>query len=174
MYNCIMLNYAIYYTKGSQKVPGMAVLHCNRRSYGNAYLITFKAGPLSRHTPAPSILSLLEAPADDFFWNHPEFGHRIRFDVLHGCETCPPEAHFQNRKTFRIENGQKSLGARSGEYGSLMTGMFFSARNWCTTCEVWLAALSQCKQTIGLTTCRATSSESQRTSSAKVARRNDR
>jgi hypothetical protein len=47
---------------GSQQVPGMVVLHC-----GNAYLITFKVGPLCArthaHTLAPSILSLLEALA---------------------------------------------------------------------------------------------------------------
>jgi hypothetical protein len=28
----------------------------------------------------------LEAPSEGFFWNLPEFGRRIRFDVLHGCE----------------------------------------------------------------------------------------
>jgi len=29
----------------------------------------------------------LEAQAENLFWNLPEFGRRIRFDVLHGCET---------------------------------------------------------------------------------------
>jgi hypothetical protein len=28
----------------------------------------------------------LEAPVEGLFWNLPEFGHRIRFDVLHGRE----------------------------------------------------------------------------------------
>jgi hypothetical protein len=37
-------------TMGGQKVPGMVVLHCNGRTYGNAYLITLKVGPLSTHT----------------------------------------------------------------------------------------------------------------------------
>jgi hypothetical protein len=37
----------ISYTRGSQKVPGMVVLKCNGRTYGNAYLITFKVGPSS-------------------------------------------------------------------------------------------------------------------------------
>ena len=49
------------------------------------------------HTLAPSILPLLETPVEGFFWNPPEFSHHIRFDVLHGCETCPLEAHFQSR-----------------------------------------------------------------------------
>jgi hypothetical protein len=62
MYKCLISNYAIY-MKGSEKVPGMAVLHCNCRTYGNAYLITFTGGPLSRHTLAPSILPLLESSA---------------------------------------------------------------------------------------------------------------
>jgi hypothetical protein len=35
---------------GSQKVPGMVVLHCNGRTYGNDYLITFKVGRLRKHT----------------------------------------------------------------------------------------------------------------------------
>jgi hypothetical protein len=38
-------------TPESQKVPGMVVLHCNGRTYGNDYLLTFKVGPLVRaHT----------------------------------------------------------------------------------------------------------------------------
>ena len=93
-------------TRGSQKVPGMVVLHCNGRTYGNAYLITFKVGPLRTHTLAPSILPLLEAPAEGFFWNLPEFGRRIRFDVLHGCETCPLEAHFQSREQPKVTRSE--------------------------------------------------------------------
>jgi len=41
------------------------------------------------HTLPPSILPLLEVPEEGFFWNLPEFSRRIRFDVLHGCETRP-------------------------------------------------------------------------------------
>jgi hypothetical protein len=37
---------------GSQKEPRMVVLHCNCRTYGNAYLITFKVGPLHARTHA--------------------------------------------------------------------------------------------------------------------------
>jgi hypothetical protein len=39
----------------------------------------------------------LEAPAEGFFWNLPQFGRRIQFDVLHGFETSPLEARFQNK-----------------------------------------------------------------------------
>jgi len=45
------------------------------------------------------------------------------------------------RPIFRLGNSQKSLGARSGEYGGwVMTRMLFSARNCCTTGDVWLGA----------------------------------
>ena len=50
------------------------------------------------HTLAQSILPLLEELAEDFFWNLPEFYCRIRFDILHDCETRPLEVHFQSRE----------------------------------------------------------------------------
>jgi hypothetical protein len=95
-------NYSTKNTIGSQKVPGMVVLQCNGRTYGNACLIAFKVRPLRTHTLAPSILPLLEAPAEGFFWNLPEFGRRVRFDVLHGCETSPLEAHFQGTEQPKV------------------------------------------------------------------------
>ena len=58
------------------------------------------------HTLAPSTLPLLEAPVEGFFWNPPEFGHRIRFDVLHGCETRPPKAHFQSREQPKVTRSE--------------------------------------------------------------------
>jgi len=77
----------------------------------------------------------LEALAEGFFWNLLPFGRRIPFDVLHGCEMRPLEAHFQSREQPKL------LGARSGDYGGwVMTGMLFSARNCCTTDDVWLGA----------------------------------
>jgi hypothetical protein len=101
---------------GNQKVPRMVVLHCNGRTYGNAFLITFEVGPLRAHTLAPSILPRLEAPADGFFWTLPDFGRRILFDVPHSCETCPFGAYL------RVGTSHKSLGARSREYdGWVMT-----------------------------------------------------
>ena len=109
----------------------------NGRTYDNAYLITFKVRPLRTHTLAPSILPLLDALAGSFFWNLPEFSRRIRFYVLHGAKRVPL------RHIFRTGNSRKSLGARSLEYGGwVMTGMLFSARNCCTTSDVWLGASS--------------------------------
>jgi len=97
-------------TKGSQKVPGIIVLYCNGRTYDNAYLIAFKVGPLLTHTHthtlAPSILPLLEAPAEGFFRNLLVFGRRIRFDVLHGCETRPLEAHLQSREEPKVTRSE--------------------------------------------------------------------
>jgi hypothetical protein len=87
----------------------MEVLHCNCRTYSRVHLITFKVGPLHGHTLVPSILLFLVAPAGGFFWNLPEFGRRIRFDVRHNCETCPLEANFQSMES------QKSYSERDPE-----------------------------------------------------------
>jgi hypothetical protein len=121
----------VVHTMVSQEVPGMEVLHCNGQTYGNAYLITFKVGLLRAYTLAPSILPLLEAPAEGFFWNLPEFSHRIRFDVIHGCETCPLEAHYQSREQPKV--------IRSEIRRLWWLGV---DRNCCTTSNVWLGALS--------------------------------
>ena len=127
-------------TRGSHKVPGIVVQHCNGRIYENAYLITFKVGPLLTHTLAQSILSLLDALAEGLFWNLPEFSRRNRFYALHGAKRTPL------RPIFRIGNSLKSLGARSRDYGDwVMTGMLFSARNCCTTGDVWFGAPSWCR-----------------------------
>jgi len=61
---------------------------------------------LRTHPLAPSILPLLEAPAEDFVWNLPEFGRRIRFDVLHVCETRPLVAHFQSREEPKVTRSE--------------------------------------------------------------------
>ena len=57
-------------------------------------------------TLAPSFLPLLEAAVEGFFWNLPELSRRIRFDVLHGCETCPLEAHFQSREQPKVTRSE--------------------------------------------------------------------
>jgi hypothetical protein len=93
-------------TKGSQRVPAMLVLHCNGRTYGNAYLITFKARSLYACTLAPSIPPLLQAPAQGLFWNLPESGRRVRFEDLHGYETCPLEDHFQSRGQPKVTRSE--------------------------------------------------------------------
>jgi hypothetical protein len=95
---------------GNQRVPGMAILHCNVSVYGNSYLISFKVRPLRArtrtHTQDPCMLPLLEAPAEGFSWNLPEFGRHIRFDGLHGCETCPLEANFQSREQPEVARSE--------------------------------------------------------------------
>jgi hypothetical protein len=48
---------------GSQKVPGMMVMHCNGRTYGKAYIIAFKVGLLHTITLIAPVLSLLEKQA---------------------------------------------------------------------------------------------------------------
>jgi hypothetical protein len=93
----------------------------------------------SAHTLAASIQPLLEAPAEGFFCNFPEFGRRIRCDILHGCEMCPLQADFQSREEPKVVRRE------SGDYGDLvMAWMLSSARNCCTS-DVWLSALSWCR-----------------------------
>jgi hypothetical protein len=57
------------------------------------------------------IVALLEASAESFFWNIPEFGPRIRLDVLQGWETCPL------RSIVSAGNSHKLLSARAGGCG---------------------------------------------------------
>jgi hypothetical protein len=116
---------------GSQKVPRMVLLHCSGRTYGNTYLFAFRVGPLRVHTLAPSILTLLEALVEGFFWNLQEFGHHIRFDALHGCETCPLEAHFQDKEQTKVTESEIRRVRWLGD-----------DRNCCKTSDAWLSALS--------------------------------
>jgi hypothetical protein len=81
-----------YYTIGSQKVPGMVVLHCNGGTYSNAY-VTFKVGLLC---VCASILPLLDAPAE---------GTVKRVPL---------------RPIFRVVDNRKSLGVIFGEDGTWM------------------------------------------------------
>jgi hypothetical protein len=48
----------------------------------------------------------LEALPEGFFWNLPQFGHHVQFDVLHGCETRPLEAHFQSREKPKVTHSE--------------------------------------------------------------------
>jgi len=43
---------------------------------------------------------------ESFFWNLPEFGRCLRFDVLHGCETRPLDAHFQSREQPKVTQSE--------------------------------------------------------------------
>jgi hypothetical protein len=67
--------------------------------------ITFKDTPL-RHTHTPSILALLKAPAEGFFWDFSQFSSRIWFGVPHGCETCHPETHFQSLELPKVTRSE--------------------------------------------------------------------
>lgn len=87
---------------GSLRVPGILILHCNDRLHGNAYIITFKAEPLSTHILAPSVLPLLDTRAEGFTGNLLQFGHSFRFDDIDVCETCPQETHFRNREQLKV------------------------------------------------------------------------
>jgi hypothetical protein len=66
---------------GSQKVLRLLVLHCTGRTYGNAYLITFKL-ELRTHTHTHLLLRLplLEASVGVFFQNLPKFGRHSERD----------------------------------------------------------------------------------------------
>jgi hypothetical protein len=127
----VALCFIYIYTMDGQKVPGMMILHCNGRTYGNAYLITLKARPLRPHT------HLLHRSCHG--WKHrrkasflifPEFGCHIRFDVFHGCETCPLEAQFQSRKQPQVTRSEIRRVRWLGDE---------------TASDVWLGALSWCR-----------------------------
>ena len=86
------------------------------------------------------MLPLSDALAGGFFWNLPEFSRRIRFYVLNGVK------RVSLRHIFRTGRSWKTLGARSRVYGGwVMTGMLFSARNCCTSSDVWFGASSCCR-----------------------------
>jgi hypothetical protein len=115
------------------------VLHCHGRTYGNAYLIAYNVGPLPPLSLSPpSILPLLETPAEGFSRNLPEFGRCIPFDALHGSEICPADAHFQSRKPPKVTWNE----AQRVQWLGNDRNVLFSARKCCKTSEVLLGALS--------------------------------
>jgi hypothetical protein len=128
------------YAMDSQKVPGMVVLHCDGRTWSNAYLITFRVGLLHTHTHthkihrlAPCILPLVEAPAESFFWILPGLSCRIRFEALHGYESCSLEAHFRSREQPQLTRSEIRRVRWSGDD---------------TISDVWLSVLSWCRITV--------------------------
>jgi hypothetical protein len=96
-------------TMCSQKVPRMLALHCNSRTFGNAYLISFKASPLlarthtHTHTLAPSIPSFLEAQVKGFFGIFWSLAVDFDFMPPHGCEMCPL---FQRREQPKVTRSE--------------------------------------------------------------------
>jgi hypothetical protein len=96
---------------GSQKVPGMVVLHCTGRAYDRAYVITFRAGPLRIHTLTPSIPPMLEDSEEGFFRNLPEFGRRIRSDPpgLQNAPPCGPFAEYRTAKSHSERDPESAV-----------------------------------------------------------------
>jgi len=107
--------------------------------YDNAYLITFKVGPLRAHTHTHLLHRSCHC------WKHRRKvssgifrSSAVAFDLMSSMVAKPVPL----RSIFRVEKSQKALGARSGEHGVwVMTGMLFSASNCCTTSDVWLGVL---------------------------------
>jgi hypothetical protein len=106
-----------WYTMGSQKVPEIMVLHCNGRTYDSAYLITFNIGPCV-HT------YLLHRSCRS--WKHQRkasFGIFLSSTLAFDSMTSTVAKRVPLGPISRVGNSQKSLGARSGEYGGwVMTG----------------------------------------------------
>jgi hypothetical protein len=79
--------------------------------YGNDYLIAFKLRPLCKCTLAPSILLLLGAPADGSLGIF--LSSAVEFDLMF----LMVRKLVPLRPIFRVGDSQKSLEARSGEWG---------------------------------------------------------
>jgi hypothetical protein len=113
---------------------------------GNACLITFKVGPLRArtHTHTHTHTHLFHLSCHCWKqWRRVSFGifHSlaVAFDLLSSIVA----KRVPLRPIFRVWNNQKSFGPGSGEYGDwMLTGMYFSAKNYCTTSDVWLGILS--------------------------------
>jgi hypothetical protein len=131
----------------SKKFPAVVELDCNNGIHGNGYLITYKVGLLSsrahKHTHICNCSikpAIFGSTSGRFVLESSRVRRGIRFDVIHGCEMLPL------RTIFRVGNSQKSLGAKSREYGGwVMTGNSYSARDCCTRSDEWLAALLWCR-----------------------------
>jgi hypothetical protein len=112
-------------TMGSQKVPGMILLHCYGRAYVSSCLMTFEVRSLRARTHTNRSCHCWKQRR-----NIPEFGRRIRFDALHGCESCPLEAHFRSREQPRVTRSEIRRVQCLGDD---------------TTNAVWLGALLLCR-----------------------------
>jgi hypothetical protein len=80
---------------------------------------------------ALSIPPLLEAPAESFFWNFPEFGHHIWFYFLHGCEMCPLEAYFQSWEQPKVTWSKNWRVWRLDDNRYVSLGKELLHNNWC-------------------------------------------
>jgi len=109
----------------------------------------------------------LEAPPEGFFWNLPEFSRRIRYDVLHGCETRPLEANFQRREQPKVTWSEIRRVRWLGDDRNAFLGEELLHNKRCVSVRYRDA------ETTLPATCRAVSTELRRATSANLARRND-
>jgi hypothetical protein len=87
---------------GSQKVPRMAVLRCDGTTCGNAYLITFKVGPLCTYTRSIDPATVGST------------GGRLLLESSRARPShsiwCPPrirKTHFQSREQPKVTRSKK-------------------------------------------------------------------
>jgi hypothetical protein len=148
----------------SQKCPGMEVLHCNGRTYSNAYQITFKVVPLRAHTQTYSMNPATVGSS----------GRRILLKCF-GIRPshsiwCPPcLRHMSPRGPFAEQGTAKSHSKRDPE--SAMVG-WWQGRDCCTTSDVWFGALPW-RRNRWLCHWSRRYSELHRVTSAELGRRND-
>jgi hypothetical protein len=107
---------------------------------------------------------------EGFFWNLPEFGRRTRFDIFHGCETCPLEAHLQSWEQQKVTRSEiESLLCLGYDMNVFRSKQLLHNKRCMARCVVGYRGA----ETTVPPTRRAASSELHRTTSAKLARRND-
>jgi hypothetical protein len=131
-------------------------MHFNGKTHGNAYIITFKVKPpvyvcacvrarahTSTHTHTQTQTHMLHRSYH--CWKQRvkiSFGifqiSDIAFDLM--SSVVPKCTH--SKRIFRLGNSQKLGGSTVGYGGWMVEGIFVSARNCCTTSDVWLCALS--------------------------------
>ena len=105
--------------RGSQEVPGNVVLQCNGKTYDNPYLITFKVGPLYARARTHTHTHLLHRSCHCWKYRRKAFfggifrSSAVAFDLM--SSVVAKRAPL--RPIFRVGISQKSLGARSGEFG---------------------------------------------------------
>jgi hypothetical protein len=98
--------HSIWINGGQSKSSWMVVLYWNCTTCGNAYAITFKVRLLHRARTHKQSIQPWKNRRKGFFWDLAEFGRRNRVEVLHGCETCPLEAHSQSRELPGVSRGE--------------------------------------------------------------------
>jgi hypothetical protein len=108
---------------GTQKVPGIVVLHCTGTTYGNAYLIALKVEPLCSRSHTHT--------------------HTHTHTLTHTHSLNPAIVGSTGGRHLSESSRVLSLEAKSGGHGGwVMTEMFFSAGTCRTRSDVRLGTLS--------------------------------